>query len=101
MPIDMLGGTNHTQLLSFAGFLPETKVETTSFASPSDLPRSLDFVRLTGILAHREVSNGQGSFELAVEFISVRDSLVACTWRVYSPRIILYSLRPVNIGLLA
>ena len=62
----MLGGANHTQLLSFAGFLPETKVETTSFASPSDLPRSLDFVRLTGILAHREVSNGQGSFELAV-----------------------------------
>ena len=66
MPSDMLGGENHAQMLSFAGFLPETKVATTSFASPSDLPRSLDFVRLTGILAHREVSNGQGSFELAV-----------------------------------
>ena len=66
MPVDMLEGASNAQLLSFAGFLPETKVETTSFASPSDLPRSLDFVRLTGILAHREVSNGQGSFELAV-----------------------------------
>ena len=62
----MMESANHAQLLSFAGFLPETKVATTSFASPKDLPRSLDFVRLTGILAHHEVSAGQGSFELAV-----------------------------------
>ena len=46
MPVDMLEGANNAQLLSFAGFLPETKVETTSFASPSDLPRSLDFCLL-------------------------------------------------------
>ena len=66
MTTDMLGSDNHTQMLSFAGFLPDTKIETKSFASPDVLPRSLDFVRLTGILAHHEVSNGQGSFELAV-----------------------------------
>ena len=62
----MQGSETHSQMLSFAGFLPDKKVETTSFASTSDLPRSLDFVRLTGILAHREVSDGQGSFELAI-----------------------------------
>ena len=66
MTNDMMGSANHVQLLSFAGFLPETKVATTSFASPKVLPRSLDFVRLTGILAHHEVSAGQGSFELAI-----------------------------------
>lgn len=62
----MLGGATHTQMVSFAGFLPDKKVKTTSFASPNDLPRSLDFVRLTGILAHREVTGSQGSFELAI-----------------------------------
>ena len=57
----------HVQMVSFAGYLPEKKVDTTSFAAPSDLPRSLDFIRLTGILAHHEVSEQQGSFELAIE----------------------------------
>ena len=57
----------HAQMVSFAGYLPEKKVDTTSFAAPSDLPRSLDFIRLTGILAHHEVSENQGSFELAIE----------------------------------
>ena len=54
-------------MISFAGYLPEKKVDTNSFAAPSDLPRSLDFIRLTGILAHHEVSEQQGSFELAIE----------------------------------
>tara|TARA_X000001036_G_scaffold53651_1_gene43146 strand:+ start:781 stop:1824 length:1044 start_codon:yes stop_codon:yes gene_type:complete len=57
----------HVQMVSFAGYLPEKKVDTTSFAAPSDLPRSLDFIRLTGILAHHKVSEQQGSFELAIE----------------------------------
>ena len=57
----------YAEMVSFGAYLPEKKVTTTSFASPSDLPRSLDFVRLTGILAHHEVSKEQGSFELAIE----------------------------------
>lgn len=57
----------HSQMISFAAYLPEKEVLTTSFAGPNHLPRSLDFVRLTGILAHREASKLQGSFELAVE----------------------------------
>ena len=57
----------YAEMVSFGAYLPEKKVTTNSFASPSDLPRSLDFVRLTGILAHHEVSEEQGSFELAIE----------------------------------
>ena len=63
----MSKGSRYVQMVSFAGYLPEKKVDTTSFAAPSDLPRSLDFIRLTGILAHHEVSESQGSFELAIE----------------------------------
>lgn len=55
------------QMLSFAAYLPEKKVTTKSFAGEEHLPRSLDFVRLTGIDSHHEASNEQGSFELAIE----------------------------------
>ncbi|MBR96416.1 MAG: hypothetical protein CMA81_06350 [Euryarchaeota archaeon] len=63
-----MGSTKrYAEMVSFGAYLPEKKVTTNSFASPSELPRSLDFVRLTGILAHHEVSEEQGSFELAIE----------------------------------
>ena len=63
-----MGKSNrYAEVVSFGAYLPEKKVQTTAFASPSDLPRSLDFVRLTGILSHHEVSEHQGSFELAIE----------------------------------
>ena len=65
--MSMSKDSRHAQMVSFAGYLPEKKVDTNSFAAPSDLPRSLDFIRLTGILAHHEVSKQQGSFELAIE----------------------------------
>jgi len=58
---------NHAEMVSFAAYLPEKTVETTSFAGTKDLPRSLDFVRLTGITSHHEVAKEQGSLELAVQ----------------------------------
>ena len=60
-------GDRFAQMVSFAGYLPEKQVSTKSFAGIEDLPRSLDFVRLTGIESHHEVSKDQGSFELAIE----------------------------------
>ena len=63
-----MGKSNrYAEVVSFGAYLPEKKVQTTAFASPSDLPRSLDFVRLTGILSHHEVSEHQGSFRLFKE----------------------------------
>jgi 3-oxoacyl-[acyl-carrier-protein] synthase-3 len=63
----MQEGREHAQILSFAGYLPEKSVETTSFAALGDLPASIDFTRLTGILSHKEASPDEGSFELAVK----------------------------------
>jgi len=63
----MQEGNRFAQMVSFAGYLPEKQVTTKSFAGVDDLPMSLDFVRLTGINSHHEVSKGQGSFELAIE----------------------------------
>ncbi|MDB4758450.1 hypothetical protein OAG22_02140 [Candidatus Poseidoniaceae archaeon] len=54
-------------MVSFAAYLPEKTVKTTSFAGTKDMPRSLDFVRLTGITSHHEVAKEQGSLELAVQ----------------------------------
>ena len=45
----MQEGNRFAQMVSFAGYLPEKQVTTKSFAGVDDLPRSLDFVRLTGI----------------------------------------------------
>ena len=63
----MKGARNFAEVVSFAAYLPEKTVETTSFAGTKDMPRSLDFVRLTGIVSHHEVAKGQGSLELAVQ----------------------------------
>ncbi len=63
----MQEGNRFAQMVSFAGYLPEKQVTTKSFAGVDDLPRSLDFVRLTGIDSHHEASKDQGSFELAIE----------------------------------
>ena len=63
----MEGENRYAEMISFAGYLPEKTVETKSFVGTKDLPGSLDFVRLTGIVSHHEVAEGQGSLELAVE----------------------------------
>lgn len=60
-------GGEHAQILAFAGYLPEKSVDTESFAKLGDLPASIEFKRLTGILAHREAGDDEGSLELAVE----------------------------------
>ncbi|MDA8802042.1 hypothetical protein N9N02_02020 [Candidatus Poseidoniales archaeon] len=63
----MESAKNHAEMVSFAAYLPEKTVKTTSFAGTKDMPRSLDFVRLTGITSHHEVAKEQGSLELAVQ----------------------------------
>ena len=63
----MESAKNHAEMVSFAAYLPEKTVKTTSFAGTKDMPRSLDFVRLTGIISHHEVAKEQGSLELAVQ----------------------------------
>ena len=63
----MVGANRYAEMVSFAAYLPEKTVETKSFAGTKDLPGSLDFVRLTGIISHHEVAKGQGSLELAVQ----------------------------------
>lgn len=63
----MESAKNHAEMVSFAAYLPEKTVKTISFAGTKDMPRSLDFVRLTGITSHHEVAKEQGSLELAVQ----------------------------------
>ena len=56
-----------TEMLSFAGYLPDKVVLTNEIAPLGSIPRKIDFERLTGIKAHREAGDGQGSVELAYE----------------------------------
>ena len=63
----MVDGGTHAQILAFAGYLPEKEILTESFAKLGDLPASIEFKRLTGINAHREVAEDEGSLELALK----------------------------------
>ena len=63
----MVAGGTHAQILAFAGYLPEKEILTESFAKLGDLPASIEFKRLTGINAHREAAEDEGSLELALK----------------------------------
>ena len=59
--LTMVAGGTHAQILAFAGYLPEKEILTESFAKLGDLPASIEFKRLTGINAHREAAEDEGS----------------------------------------
>jgi 3-oxoacyl-[acyl-carrier-protein] synthase-3 len=63
----MFDGSRYSEVVSFAGYLPEKVVYTKEIAPLGSIPRKIDFERLTGIKSHREVGDGQGSVELAYE----------------------------------
>ena len=56
-----------SEVVSFAGYLPEKIVNTKEIAPLGSIPRKIDFERLTGIRSHREVEDFQDSVELAYE----------------------------------
>jgi 3-oxoacyl-[acyl-carrier-protein] synthase-3 len=63
----MVNGSLHSQILSFAGFLPKKVVFTKDIAPLGSIPRKIDFERLTGIKSHREVGDGECAISLAYE----------------------------------
>ena len=63
----MVSGSLHSQILSFAGFLPKKVVFTKDIAPLGSIPRKIDFERLTGIKSHREVGDGECAISLAYE----------------------------------
>ena len=63
----MFDETLYSEVVSFAGYLPEKVVYTKEIAPLGSIPRKINFERLTGIKSHREVGDGQGSVELAYE----------------------------------
>lgn len=69
MPIamSMVDSPLHSEVLSFAGYLPEKVVYTKEIAPLGSIPRKIDFERLTGINQHREVTEGQDAIDLAYE----------------------------------
>lgn len=56
-----------SEVVSFAGYLPDKVVFTKDIAPLGSIPRKIDFERLTGIKSHREIDEGQDSVELAYE----------------------------------